>query len=159
MNEMPLCDGTSNTNPPISNVFITERSLDTDYHVFAKMLHYDGNMDMLELKLYERWFGLLKETATPLSGLVLVDTPPQLCSERILGRGRQGEAGIPIEYLSSLHAFQEKWVHDCSRTIPTRRVATADEVEQFICTLENSTNEMHVNDDNTSTPPTHPLVC
>ena len=71
-------------------VFLTERCLDTDYHVFTKMLKADGSLNSIELQLYERLLKQLKSTATPLSAIVHVNTSPVVCMERVKSRGRAG---------------------------------------------------------------------
>lgn len=103
-------------------VFVTERCLDTDDQVFAKMLKDDGLLDKLEHELYSKWLKLLKNEcqATPLSAIIYVDTDPDLCASRIQSRGRQGESGIPLEYLRSLDKYQRQWVD--STHVPVIRV-------------------------------------
>lgn len=112
------------------HIYITERSLGTDYHVFAKMLKDDGKLDEVEFDLYERWLAELEKTCTPLAGIVLVDTPPQVCSERIVKRSREGEDGIPLEYLENLHCFQSKWIENID--IPCRKTCTKEGIEEFV---------------------------
>ena len=75
-------------------VFLTERCLDTDYHVFTKMLKADGSLNSIELQLYERLLKQLKTTATPLSAIVHVNTSPIVCMDRIKSRGRAGTQHI-----------------------------------------------------------------
>jgi len=118
-------------------VFITERCLDTDYHVFTKMLRADGSIDKLEFDLYVRWFTELKRTATPLSAIVHVDTSPEICAERIVKRGRDGEEAIPLDYLRALDTYQHAWVD--AGEIPCIRasVAEASRVEDFVNQLLN----------------------
>lgn len=41
-----------------------------------------------------------------------------------------------MDYLNSLHVFQDQWVNDCSSSIPIKRVSTVKEVEDFISSLE-----------------------
>ena len=44
------------------DIIITERSVLTDLHVFAKMNHELGNINSLEWELYKKWFdGISKE--------------------------------------------------------------------------------------------------
>lgn len=103
----------SNTKEPEEGrrqVFVTERCLDTDYQVFTKMLRAEGSIDKLEYDLYECWFTLLKNTSTQLSAIVHVNTSPEVCAERIRKRGRDGEDGISIDYLKTLHGYQCDWV-------------------------------------------------
>lgn len=117
---------------PTPVIFITERCLDTDHQVFAKMLASDKMLGSLEFDLYQRWFKLLEETATPLSAIVFVDTVPETCSSRISMRGRNGEEGIPLAYLQSLDKFQRAWVD--STHVPVVRVESSmvENVEDFV---------------------------
>lgn len=116
-------------------VFITERCLDTDYHVFTKMLRAEGSIDKLEFDLYERWFTQLKQTSTPLSGIVHVDTIPEVCAQRIVTRGREGEEGIPIDYLRTLESYQRTWVESGEVPFIKADVSGAHLVTEFICDL------------------------
>lgn len=59
-------------------VFLTERCLDTDFHVFTKMLRDEGSIDTLELDLYNRLLQQLRSTATPLSAILHVNTSPSV---------------------------------------------------------------------------------
>jgi deoxycitidine kinase/deoxyguanosine kinase len=116
-------------------VFITERCLDTDYHVFTKMLRAEGSIDKLEYELYERWFSQLKTSSTQLSAIVHVNTPPEMCAKRIRTRGRDGEENISIEYLEALDKYQRDWV--LSGDVPFLQTCTegVDDVSAFVGTL------------------------
>jgi deoxyadenosine/deoxycytidine kinase len=112
------------------HVYVTERSLGTDYHVFSKMLKEDGMLDEMEFDLYERWLSELEKTCTPLSGIVLVDTPPLVCSERIKKRSREGEDGIPLAYLEHLDTFQRRWLDNID--IPCEKTCTQEGIESCV---------------------------
>ena len=120
---------------PVPVVFVTERCLDTDKEVFAKLLRLSGQLDKLEYKLYETWYDLISVKSTPLSAIIYVDTLPDLCATRIKIRSRTGEDGIPKEYLEALHEQQENWIN--STPVPTIRVKSdsLEDVESFISTL------------------------
>jgi deoxyadenosine/deoxycytidine kinase len=119
-----------------THVFITERCLDTDHQVFTKMLHDDGNISKLEMDLYLKLFTQLKSTATPLSAIIHVDTPPTLCAERIKLRSRTGESGISMDYLTALDLYQNRWI--ASEEVPKFVTDLKDisEVEDFIKSFE-----------------------
>jgi deoxycitidine kinase/deoxyguanosine kinase len=123
----------SQKSSPGRHIYITERCLETDYHVFAKKLHADGKLDQLEYALYESWLDQLKLTSTPLSGVILIDTPANVCYERIKGRNREGEESIPMEYLDELHRYQSRWVE--SIDLPCAKITSIKDVETFIKTL------------------------
>ena len=123
----------STTEP---TVFVTERCLDTDRNVFAKRLRYDGVMNKLEYDLYEKWFTLLAQTATQLSGIVYVGTVPEVCDARIRERNRSGEEGIPLAYLKGLDELQRSWCENT--TLPkliTQETKIVDEVSKFVNNL------------------------
>lgn len=92
------------------HVFLTERCLDTDHQVFTKMLRADGSLDRLELELYEKLLSHLKQSATPVTGIIHVNTEPSLCYDRIKFRSRSGEESIPMSYLEALNKYQCDWV-------------------------------------------------
>ena len=104
-------------------VFVTERCLETDYHVFTKMLHSDGSINKLEYELYQQWFSHLKRSATPLSAIVHINTTPEDCVARIANRGRVGEENIHVDYLQALHKHQMDWIQ--SGMVPCLRTNTA----------------------------------
>jgi len=93
-----------------SCVFVTERCLETDYHVFAQMLKDDGMMDAMEWDLYKMWYDYIKDMSTPLTGIIYVSTPPDICAERIKERGRVGEDKISPAYLVNLDKYQREWL-------------------------------------------------
>lgn len=120
------------------HVFLTERCLDTDFHVFTKMLRAEGSIDALELELYLRLLRQLKSTATPLSAIVHVNTAPEVCKERIRQRSRAGEEAISLAYLKQLDERQCAWIGTESLpTMVTDAAEAADvaQVEAFVRSL------------------------
>jgi len=117
------------------HVLITERCLDTDYHVFTKMLQAEGSIDKLELELYEMLLMQLKRASTPLSAIIHVDTIPEICFERIKCRGRVGEEKIPMMYLKALDTHQRNWLD--TTTIPHVKTGNRgiEAAEEFIQSL------------------------
>ena len=78
-------------------IIITERSVLTDRHVFADMLHKQGIMDDLEWNLYLKWFHAFAEDL-PVKGIIHLATGVQTSKDRIKLRDRAGEDAIPLEY-------------------------------------------------------------
>lgn len=124
-----------------SNLFITERCIATDAHVFAKLLKEDGYMDEMEMKLYRMWFDAFQDQVPAPTAYVHVDTPVTVCHERIEGRARHGEEGgaIPIPYLDQLDSAHFRWLQAPGFTPPVLRVDNAskdqtpiEKVEGFI---------------------------
>lgn len=90
-------------------IIITERSVLTDRHVFADMLHDDGKLDDLEWKLYLKWYEAYAKDL-PIKGIIHLNTSALTSSDRIKTRGREGEEGIELAYLEQLDTQHNKWV-------------------------------------------------
>lgn len=90
-------------------LIITERCLGTDRNVFAKMMRYQGKIDTLEWNSYNTWFDMFAKEYNVMD-FIYVTTPPELCFERIKKRCREGEEGIPLEYLKQCDAYHKKWL-------------------------------------------------
>jgi deoxyadenosine/deoxycytidine kinase len=87
-----------------NSIFISERSLFTDKLVFAKMLFDSGNIELVNYKIYLKWFDTFAEDF-PVSKVIYVNTDPEICHQRIGKRSRTGESNIPLEYLQNCHKY------------------------------------------------------
>jgi deoxyadenosine/deoxycytidine kinase len=87
-----------------NSIFISERSLFTDKLVFAKMLFDSGNIELVNYKIYLKWFDTFAEDF-PISKVIYVNTEPEICHQRIGKRSRTGESNIPLEYLQNCHKY------------------------------------------------------
>lgn len=85
-------------------IFISERSLFTDKLVFAKMLFDSGNIELVNYKIYLKWFDTFADDF-PISKVIYVNTDPEICHMRIEKRSRTGESNIPLEYLQNCHKY------------------------------------------------------
>merc|ERR1712139_326525 len=54
--------------------------------------------------------------------IVHLDVTPEESLRRIQLRSRECEAGVPLEYLTALHAAYEVFIEDISRVIPVIKV-------------------------------------
>ena len=90
-------------------IIITERSLYTDKHVFAKMLYDQGKIEDV---CYQIYLNLFEEFVNdfPISNIVYVNTNPEKCYERIHKRARDGEEVIPLAYLTDCHHYHEAFL-------------------------------------------------
>lgn len=102
-------------------VVVTERSVLTDRHVFAEMLHNQGIIDELEWNLYMRWFNAFAKDL-PVKGIIHVTTSATTSKERIAIRDRKGEGDIQLEYLEALDVAHQRWVE--SSHLPTLQIST-----------------------------------
>lgn len=130
----------SNNNTEQKLIFVTERCVESDYRIFAKMLHDDGFINQLEWDIYRQWYAYLT-TSHKIDGIIYITCPPEKCLQRIQQRNRQGENSIPLEYLEKLHNYHEEWINKTST--PILRVDTSKDsndldttqLDEFIETL------------------------
>ncbi len=116
-------------NPELKkhNIFVSERCIETDFNVFAKMLHEDGSIQKVEWDIYRQWYRFLTQECK-LSGIVYINCTAEKCMERISRRNRGGEDNIPLEYMKQLHKYHEDWINNTS--IPTLRISTQEDVSE-----------------------------
>jgi len=98
-------------NPSKKYVIITERSLNTDKRVFAKMLHDQGNIEDVCYQIYLNWFDEFAKDF-PINYTVYVQTDPTNCYARIHKRAREGEEVIPLAYLKDCHSYHEEFLDE-----------------------------------------------
>jgi deoxyadenosine/deoxycytidine kinase len=95
-------------NDPKIKLIITERSVETDRNVFAKMLYDVGDISHDEFQIYTLWFDEFL-TDVPLAGIVYINASPEVCLERIGKRARVGET-IQTDYIQRCHQYHEDWI-------------------------------------------------
>lgn len=97
-----------NSSKPLQ---ILERSVYSDRYCFAKNLFEIGAMSSLEWKLYQDWWGWFVSTYTKKpSGFIYLQTPPEVCYQRLLKRARSEESAVSLDYLKTLHEKHEDWL-------------------------------------------------
>ena len=86
---------------PNSYLF-SERSVEGDKHIFAKLLHKQGLMDDMEHALYLKVFDSLQSLhqPAPIHKHIYLRTDPQRCWERMQKRGRGEESQVTLDYLN-----------------------------------------------------------
>ena len=90
-------------------IIITERCLNTDKHVFAKMLYDDGKLEEIEYQIYLKWFNDFIDLIS-IQKTVYLKTCPSICHSRINKRQRDGEDNISIDYLENCHKYHEEMI-------------------------------------------------
>ena len=101
-----------------NSIIITERCLDTDRHVFAKMLYDSGKIEDIEYQIYLKWFdNFIDDKQT--KKIIYLKTDPDICFYRIAKRNRTGESNISIEYLEECHKYHEVMIDEtlCEKLI------------------------------------------
>lgn len=95
-----------------NKTYIIERSPWTDYHCFAKLCHERGDISEMEMTIYNSWFNTLIKGITDKFDckFIYLKTDPTICLERSKKRNRNGEEGIPLEYLKSLDNKHDEWL-------------------------------------------------
>jgi deoxyadenosine/deoxycytidine kinase len=100
------------------DVIITERCLNTDCNVFAKMLYDDKMIEEIEYIIYKKWFDEFI-VDIPETNYIYIRADPEISHKRVIKRGRKGET-IPLEYLKDCHKYHEDWLfkeNPCNRLI------------------------------------------
>ena len=98
---------------PEAILFVTERSLDTDKFVFAKMLYEAGKIESVNYQIYLKWFQTFADDF-PIKQVVYVKANPEICYNRIAKRSRIGEDSIPLEYLTECNLYHERMMDKTS---------------------------------------------
>jgi deoxyadenosine/deoxycytidine kinase len=119
-------------------VIVTERSVFTDYEIFAKMLHDDKKIEEINYNIYKLWFNeFINEL--PFRGVIYIKTDPTLCEERIKIRNRDGE-NIPLSYLEKCHDYHEKWISSLKNK--NNKIKIIDGNLDKECSLNNNVNDI-----------------
>ena len=105
-----------------NKLHFSERSPLADRHIFGEIMHQEGNLDPAEYQIYDQLTSkLIKEC--PIRSVIYLKCAPELCMERIKKRNRDGEEGIPLEYLKKVHERHEEWIHSM-KNVPTLIIDT-----------------------------------
>ena len=92
-------------------VIVLERSLAADKRIFAKMLYDDGKIDDVCYQIYQKFYKEFSDEIG-LDGIVYIDADADVCKQRVEKRSRQGEDGIPLEYLQKCKKYHDDWMAD-----------------------------------------------
>lgn len=90
---------------------VLERSLAADKRIFAKMLYDDGKIDDVCYQIYQKFYKEFSDEVG-LDGIVYIDADAEVCKQRVEKRSRQGEDGIPLEYLQKCKKYHDDWMSD-----------------------------------------------
>ena len=90
-------------------IIITERSVETDKNVFAKMLYKDNNMTDLEFKIYNEWYTYMYPEIK-VNNIVYLRTLPEVAYDRMCGRSRDEEKSVPKDYIQMVHNYHDHWL-------------------------------------------------
>ena len=136
ISRLALLRQTVRDNAGKCRIIITERSVDTDRNIFAKMLYDKGDIAHDEYTIYTMWFDEFVRDL-PVAGIVYIRADPETCMERIDKRGREGET-IPLEYVQKCHDYHDAWINDvtCKKLVidanPEIEVTATQRVEKIM---------------------------
>jgi len=119
------------------SIIVTERSLLTDYHVFAKMLHESNDITLEEYTIYCRWFHHFN--IYHISGIVYLKCSPEKAMEHCIERNRPGEH-LTIEYLQKLQDKHEEWFNT-EQHVGVLTVQTDTDIEEIVYSIEDFMTE------------------
>jgi deoxyadenosine/deoxycytidine kinase len=106
ISRLKILRDTIRNHPERPITIITERSLNTDKMVFAKMLYDSGKIEHINYQIYLSWFDTFS-AEYPVQKHIYVKTDPEICHKRIHIRSRNGEDNIPIDYLVSCSEYHD----------------------------------------------------
>jgi deoxyadenosine/deoxycytidine kinase len=94
----------------IPRAVVQDRSFYEDAEVFARALHRQGAISERDWKTYQGLYQTLTTLLSPPDLVVYLRASVLTLQKRIALRGRQFEARISDEYLSSLNKLYEEWI-------------------------------------------------
>jgi deoxyadenosine/deoxycytidine kinase len=139
------------------DIVFVERSLMTDRHVFALNLYRNGFFEPLDWKIYCEWHDMFIEivggfkdimtiymsipalqgkiqvpVADVVTHYIYIQTPPDACFDRKLGRARKCEDDVAPKYFQELHEHHEEWLVDTASPRAVHVVNGAGSPEEIV---------------------------
>ena len=90
-------------------IIITERSVFSDYNIFARMLHKTKKINDIEFEVYNKWFYYFVKDIPDIL-FVYIKTSSNNCHDRVLKRSRKGEDSITLDYLDTCGCYHDNWL-------------------------------------------------
>ena len=146
ISRLALLRQTVRANAGRCRIIITERSVDTDRNIFAKMLYDSGDIAHDEHTIYNMWFHEFV-LDLPVAGLIYIRADPETCMQRILKRERDGET-IPLEYVKKCHDYHDTWINgttckklviDANQEIEVTATQRVEKIMRFVDELDKPT--------------------
>lgn len=111
-----------------THIIITERSLDSTKWVFAQMLYDDGEIPYEIMESYLYVYNKIDKSYLP-SATIYLNTPPEICNERIIKRNRDGEI-ISNEYLIRCDNYYKNMIKEIkNREMFNSKVSSVLEID------------------------------
>lgn len=90
------------------DIIFTERCVNTDRNVFAKMLYDDGKIREIDYQIYNMWFDEFINDFGQFN-YIYIKTDYNVADQRVKQRARKGEE-IPLEYLKKCNRYHDEWL-------------------------------------------------
>ena len=90
------------------DIIFTERCVNTDRNVFAKMLYDDGKIREIDYQIYNMWFDEFINDFDHFN-YIYIKTDCNVADQRVKQRARKGEE-IPLEYLKKCNRYHDTWL-------------------------------------------------
>lgn len=111
-----------------NDIIISERCIESDKNVFAKMLYESGDISSIEWETYNYWYNSFCETSK-VDLIIYIATDPVECLNRIKTRNRTEEVSIPLGYLEQCHNKHEEWLN--STLVPVITIDGSKPIEEI----------------------------
>jgi len=102
---------TKNVNPNKYKILVMERSFEASLAVFTRNL-----IDLGEINNVDYWKfasnALSKYGEYDSKNVIYLKSSPEVCLERVNKRGRECEANVTLQYLTSIHNRHEEWLNN-----------------------------------------------
>uniref|UniRef100_A0A6C0AF74 Deoxynucleoside kinase domain-containing protein n=1 Tax=viral metagenome TaxID=1070528 RepID=A0A6C0AF74_9ZZZZ len=99
-------------NPGREMKILAERTILSDFKIFASLLHEEGIIEELNFQIYKSWFEYFSEKYK-IDKIIYLKTDPKICFDRIKTRDRDGEDNIESDYLNKIHQKHEDMIKEC----------------------------------------------
>jgi deoxycitidine kinase len=121
-------------------IIITERSIETDRNVFAKMLYEDDYLNSIEWVTYNYWFDTFKDVSK-VDKIIYISATPEKCLERINKRNRVEEEGIKLSYLTKCHKYHNDWLDGVVDKITIDGHSSVNNIRNQVIDIINNLNK------------------
>ena len=111
-----------------NDIIISERCIESDKNVFAKMLYESGDISSIEWETYNYWYNSFCETSK-VDLIIYIATDPVECLNRIKTRNRTEEVSIPLGYLEQCHNKHKEWLN--STLVPVITIDGSKPIEEI----------------------------
>lgn len=108
----------NNVEEHSDKIVVCERSILTDYNIFAKSMNEEGVLSDLELEIYRKCHSFMMEICkVKVDKMIYLRASPETCLQRVNKRNRVGEDNIDISFLRDLHNAHDTWLNNCDNVI------------------------------------------